>query len=243
MVIERPKPIADQVDEIVRQRIRNRAYAPGGRLPSEQELADELGVSRATIRSVLAALAAERLIIRKQGDGTYVNKQTREVNSNLGGLWDFSNIIANSGRQATIRKILAERRTATTPEAARLNITPETAVLELVRLFLADNQPVVFSTNVIPINLLTHTDVPYEANLPLHKFLNQYCQQEIAYVISDISAVLTDPKVSDMLQRESGSPLLEFTEVFYNEDNQPLAFGVNYYDDKRLNLRLIQPWG
>lgn len=243
MPIKRPKPIIEQVDSIIRQRIRNRTYAPGGRLPSEQELAGELGVSRTTVRSALATLAAERLIIRKQGDGTYVNRQIREVNSNLGGLWDFSNIIENSGCQVTIQAISVKDRAAVEQEAIRLNLSVGEPVLELIRLFLANGQPVVFSTNVVPHRTMIQNGGTYEVTLALHKFLKRYCDQEIAYVISDIGATLPRAEVAEALKREVNTPLLKFTEVFYNEDNQALAFGVNYYDDKRLRLRLIQPWG
>jgi GntR family transcriptional regulator len=206
-------------------------------------LADELGVSRATVRSVLAALAAERFIVRKQGNGTYVNQQVTEVNSSLGGLWDFSNIIENSGRKATIEGISIQPRPTTETETAWLNLPPGEMALEMVRLFRADNQPVVLSTNLIPTNLLAQNGSQFELSLPIHKFLIRYCHQEIAYVISDLSAALADTNVTKALQREPDIPLLRFAEIFYNADNQPLAFGLNYYDDKRLKLRLIQPWG
>jgi len=65
MLITRPVPITAQVNEILRQRIREGTYVPGARLPSESELARELDVSRATIRTVLTRLAAEGLILRK----------------------------------------------------------------------------------------------------------------------------------------------------------------------------------
>lgn len=243
MLIERPKPITEQVDSLIRQRIRDHTYAPGGRLPSEQELADELGVSRTTVRSALTTLAAERLIIRRQGDGTYVNQRMREVNSQLGGLWDFSNIIQNSGYQTTVQTLYVKYRPADEHAANRLNIPPGVSVLELVRLFFADAQPVVYSTNVIAGKWLAQTESDYETKLALHNFLARYCNQEIAYVISDIGATLPDAETARILQRETDSPLLNFSEIFYNEDNQALALGNNFYDEKRLRLRLIQPWG
>ncbi len=73
MHIERRLPITSQVNAILLERIRTQEYAPGSRLPSESELAGELGVSRASVRSALGRMAGEGLLIRKQGDGTYVN--------------------------------------------------------------------------------------------------------------------------------------------------------------------------
>jgi GntR family transcriptional regulator len=243
MLIERPKPITEQVDAIIRQRIWDRTYAPGGRLPSEQELAAELGVSRTTVRSVLAILAVDHLIIRRQGDGTYVNQRMREVNSRLGGLWDFSNIIENSGYQTTVQTLSVKYQPADKQEANRLNIQVGESVLQLVRLFCADAQPVVYSTNVVPGKLMARNGSSYETELALHYFLAKYCNQKIAYVVSNIGATLPDAKIARILKRKMETPLLSFSEVFYNEDNLALALGDNFYDEKRLNLRLIQPWG
>lgn len=243
MLIERPKPIVDQVNEILRQRIRCREYPPGGRLPSESDLAAELGVSRATVRTVLATLAAENLIIRKQGDGTYVNKRVAGTHRQLGGIWNFNHIIENNGQTPSIQSLSTERRPATTQEATQLDLIAEDQVLSLVRLFLADNTPVILSTNVIPIRLIRKDSEPHKTRLSIHELLNHYCSQEIAYAISDIRATLVGAELVDILKREPGTPILLFNEVFYNENNQPLALGLNYYDDEALRLRVIQPWG
>lgn len=50
MTIERPQPITHQVNQIIRDRIRHGIYPPGARMPSEGELASELGISRTTLR-------------------------------------------------------------------------------------------------------------------------------------------------------------------------------------------------
>ena len=73
MSLIQTKSIAEQVEELLRGRIRDGTYAPGSRMPSESELSDEFGVSRATVRTVLAKLAVNGLILRKQGDGGWWN--------------------------------------------------------------------------------------------------------------------------------------------------------------------------
>jgi len=53
-------------------------YAPGEKLPSERELADDLGVSRPTIRDAMIALEFQGLVEARQGSGVYVNAAPRE---------------------------------------------------------------------------------------------------------------------------------------------------------------------
>ena len=138
MPIQRPQPIADQVKAVLQKRIRDTVYPPGSRLPSESDLSQELGISRATLRTVLAKLAAEGLILRKQGDGTYVNERIRDVDTRYGGVWDFSHIIASNGFEPSIRTDALVYRPASPLEAEKLRLTAGSEVAALLRTISAD---------------------------------------------------------------------------------------------------------
>lgn len=243
MPIQRPKPIVEQVNTELRQRIHDRTYPPGGRLPSESELAQELGVSRTTVRTVLAKFAAEGLILRKQGDGTYVNERIRDIDTRYGGMWDFSRLIEANGYRPSIRTIDIEQRPASIEEATALTITPQEQVISLVRLFCADERPVILATNIFPATLLRMNGDILDGSLPIHKILQQHCHEQIAYAISDIEAALIDEKLANLLTRAVGQPLLKLRERFYNRDNQPLVLGLSFYDFTLLKLRMVQAWG
>lgn len=243
MRIQRPRPITEQVNAIIRQRIQNLKYPPGSRLPSESALAQELGVSRATVRTALARLASDGLVLRKQGDGTYVNERIRDIDTRFGGLWDFSRLIEANGYQPTIKTLASEKRPATEQEAGALVIPPATSVLSLVRLFLADSQPAIYATNVIPTSLIKVETAVYDSDLPIHRFLQTYCHIEIAYAVSNIEATIPDEALRRSLHRDSPEPLLKLIETFYDKNNKPLVFGLSYYDYTVLTLRLVQAWG
>ncbi len=243
MQIERPRPITEQVNTIIRQRIRDRTYLPGKRLPSESDLALELGVSRASVRTALARLAADGLVLRKQGDGTYVNERVHDVDARFGGLWDFSRLIEANGYHPAIQTLTAERRPATPQEAEWLAMAPDMTVLSLVRLFLADGRPAIYATNVIPAALFKVEGDRFDGSLPIQRFLRNYCREEIAFAVSNIEAAIADESLRQVLRRESDAPLLKLIETFYNKDNHPLAFGLSYYDHTVLRLRMVQAWG
>ncbi len=242
MIIDRPKPIVDQVNQILRQQIRSGMYPPGRRLPSESELATAFGVSRATIRSVLAALEAERIITRRQGDGTYINKRLIEINTQLGSKWDFQCMIEDSGRTPSAKVISAQKRAPLPQEIEALEILPEDPVFVMVRLFLADEHPVIFSTNVVPLAFFNE-DAETDLTLPIHLFLRKHCGQEIAYSVSDISATLAQAELSGFLNLQPDEPVLKFFDIFYNSKDRPLVFGESYYDDKVLRMRVARAWG
>ncbi|MDJ0385357.1 FadR/GntR family transcriptional regulator [Streptomyces sp. G-G2] len=65
--------VTDQAIEKIKEMIVGGALQPGSRLPAEAELADQLGLSRSSLREAVRALTAMRILVTKQGDGTYVS--------------------------------------------------------------------------------------------------------------------------------------------------------------------------
>ncbi|MCA4134981.1 FadR/GntR family transcriptional regulator [Arthrobacter sp. M4] len=63
----------DAVIEEIRARIREGEWGPGDRLPSESELTQSFGISRASLREATRALVHAGLLVVRQGDGTYVD--------------------------------------------------------------------------------------------------------------------------------------------------------------------------
>src|SRR3546814_11201727 len=72
------RPLYAQVRTLLLQRLIEGIWKPGTALPSEMQLAQELGVSQGTVRKALDDLAAENLVVRRQGSGTFVPRQDRK---------------------------------------------------------------------------------------------------------------------------------------------------------------------
>lgn len=242
MSLIRTKSIAEQVEELLRGRIRDGFYASGSRMPSESELSDEFGVSRATLRTVLAKLAVNGLILRKQGDGTYVNARVREINAHLGNLWEFVRIIETNGYKSTIKPLSIEQKPASDTEAVSLGIETGDELLSLTRLFYADEQPVILAKNVIPSSFFREPVEQIDGQLHIREILGRYCSQKIAFAITDIRSALISEDVSTIFEKEMEQTILELQIAFYSNQNIPLALGSNYFDDKILRLSLVQAW-
>ncbi len=241
MLITRSKSIAEQVNEILRQRIDDVTYQPGERLPSESELAEEFGVSRATVRTVLAKLSVEGLILRRQGDGTYVNERIREVNTHLGGLWDFTRLIEASGFSASIQSLSVKQTEASEEDAHALAVEAGEKLLSLERLFFADETPVILARNLIPLQFISAAPESIDGNLHIRDILREYCEQEIAFAVTEIrSANCHD--TSDYIHLGTQEHVLNLRMAFYSKENHPLALGNSYFNDSKLRLRLVQAW-
>ncbi|MCT2194479.1 substrate-binding domain-containing protein [Paenibacillus sp. p3-SID1389] len=85
------KPMYEKIFDDVKQKILDHSYKPGDRIPSEKELAEEYQVSRITSKRALEMLAAEGIIVRKPGRGSFVTDPEAEgtgAEEQANGRWD-----------------------------------------------------------------------------------------------------------------------------------------------------------
>src|SRR5512144_2178491 len=87
-------PLYRRVKDVLKRRIADGVWAPGAVLPSEGELALDLGVSQGTVRKALDELTAENLVVRRQGKGTFV---ARHDDARI--LFQFFKLIPDTGER------------------------------------------------------------------------------------------------------------------------------------------------
>ena len=91
-------PLYHQMYLVLRQRIREREFAPDQPLPGEHQLAAQFGVSRVTVRRTLENLELEGLVVRRRGIGTFPVPQPVEHRDryNIGGLVNAGSVPAGT---------------------------------------------------------------------------------------------------------------------------------------------------
>ena len=95
-MIKRNPSLTDQAKTHIKEQILTNQYQDG-RIPSESDLADELGVSRTTIRDALSRLEIEGTVYRRQGSGTFVNEPGLQIKSRLDEIWSYEEILKAHG--------------------------------------------------------------------------------------------------------------------------------------------------
>lgn len=233
--------VRTQLEQILRGRIEQGHYAADSRLPAEHRLAEELGVSRPTLRTTLARLEAEGLISRRQGDGTYVNKHAFSVDATPKSYWNFSSLIEESGRTAGSQLLSVRQRYPTGPEVALYRLPLDRRVVVTATLFTADDQPVIHSTGIFP-RVDGVDPATFDFNQSIDVVLRDYAGQEISYSISDISAAFAPRLVARLLQLVPRTPVLKFVDTFFNAQNQDLVHGVSFFCDELIRMRVAHSW-
>ena len=116
--------------------------APGGRLGAERELAERLGVSRSTIRAALADLERSGAIRRTRGRSGGIFVAERKVERDLTSLAGLPAYLRRQGFEPDARVLSTATIGAEAEVAHALDVPPGALVLEVVRVRLADGEPI-----------------------------------------------------------------------------------------------------
>ncbi len=191
-------------------------------LPSERELALSLSVSRVTVRKAIQKLAAEGLLVQRQGAGTFV---ARRMVQPLKHLTSFSEDMQS--RQLVSGVVWLERRlcTASEMESQALQLEANESVARLYRLRTADEQALALELAVLPQHLVP---LPDQFNGSLYEYLGQQGNRPVR-ATQRLRAVPCDKEQATFLRVEPGSPVLYIERNSFKSDGTPVEFTRSYY--------------
>ena len=237
-MITRNPSLTDQVKAHIKEQIVNDGFEDG-RIPPEATLAEELGVSRTTIRDALGKLEHEGAIYRKQGAGTFVNKAGLQIKSRLEEIWSYEQVLEDHGYTPSIRVLSDEIVAADAEVAEALSLELGSDVLAIEKLFLEDDEPVVLTSNHIPIALFAEPEHERD-DLPIYEFLEEYCDRRLTYYVSEIVPVGFDADQAKKLGVKKGTVGLGFIELGFDHNNEAVVHATSYFRDDLLRFRIIR---
>lgn len=238
-MLERKPSLTDQAKAYIKQKIMNDEFEDG-RIPSETFLANELGVSRTTIRDALSRLENEGAVYRRQGSGTYVNRPGLQIRTRLEEIWSYEAVLRAHGYTPSTRILDVRMEQATERDVEELKIALGKELIVVEKLFLEDEEPVILTINRFPRHLITQNYEDEDWHLPIYQFLSVFSQQRLMYYLSDVVPMIADGKLSALLHIRQGAPLMAFEEVGYNDANVAILLASSYIRDDLLRFRLIR---
>jgi len=212
------KPLYLQVKDLLMQRLATGAWRPGEALPSEFGLAAEFKVSQGTVRKALDELAAQNLLVRQQGKGTFVAQHTQQR-----ALFHFFHLVSDDGARALPGSRVLSLKTAKADrgEAQRLALRTGTPVVRLKRLRLLGGKVAIFERIVLPAARFPNfvqrlpKDVPNEV---YHYYEDGY-GVTVARAVEKLKAVAATAEEAKALRLTKAAPLLEIDRVAYTLDD------------------------
>ncbi|MCA9933094.1 MAG: GntR family transcriptional regulator [Ardenticatenaceae bacterium] len=237
-MLKRTPSLTEQAKVHIKQLILDDAFEDG-RIPSETDLASDLGVSRTTVRDALSRLESEGVVYRKQGAGTFINEAGLQIKSRLDEIWSYEAMLADHGYVPSTQILDVSTKPVSPDIAAELNLKDGEELLVIKKLFLADAQPVILAYNHIPTKLIAQPYTNDDLLSPVYNFLWAN-GQHLAYYLSEIVPMLISTDMAATLHIHPQTPLISFTEIGYNDDNVPIIKSTSYFRDDLLRLRLIR---
>jgi GntR family transcriptional regulator len=209
------RPLYLQIRDVLVERLDAAEWRPGDAIPSEIELAARFDVSQGTVRKAIDALAADNLLVRRQGKGTFVATHTEEKHS----LFRFLRIRRNDGLdEYPASRLVDVRRTRASAEAARaLALKTGDPVIVLRRLLEYEGEPAVLDEIVVSAALfkgLTRARVAAYRGSMYGLFETQFGVR-IVRAREKLRAVAADATTAPLLRVEPGHPLLAVERVTY----------------------------
>lgn len=228
-----PVPLYFQVAQHVEQLIESGELPMGTRLENETDLADQLGLSRQTMRRAIEYLVGRGLLVRKRGIGTQVvhTKITREVE--LTSLYDD---LAKTRRAPSTRVVSFRTEAASDALAVELGIPAGTQVYVFERLRYADAEPLALMRNHVPVQLLTLSPADLEAQ-GLYNLLraNGVTMRIAKQAIGARAATAAEGRA---LGERTGAPLLTMERSAYDEQGRTVEHGHHLYRASRYSFDL-----
>lgn len=228
--------VTARVVRSLRRRLSQGEWAAGARLPSEPALAEELGVSRVTVRAALAQLENDGIINRRHGSGTYVNS-VRPLVSSLHNNMGNEQMIRSSGHLPGIAEMSWRQAEADEEIADRLAVETGTPVVHLYRVRTADKVPVTVEYDYFAVSLLP--EEPVSLGPSLYAFLSNVCGVDVTFGIATLEPALAGSHAS-ALGVDSSDLCLLLRQIDYDAAEQPVSYSVEYHLASALTFQLLR---
>jgi GntR family transcriptional regulator len=229
-------PLYHQIFLQLREEITSGQRAFGSRMPTEQELSAQFGVSRITARRALDELADNHLVARKRRVGTTVvfKSPAKPLHGNIDQAIES---LLNFGRATQVKLLEIETVPARPPIDEAMKLVPLTPVVRIVRVRWLDDAPLGHFVSYIPVDLAAGMTRASLKSTPMLVLLREAGVQ-IGAAHQTISATLADATLSAALQVEIGSPILRVTRTMIDASGRPVQHILAQFRPDRYQIRL-----
>ena len=224
--------IADEI----RSAILAGRLAPGDRLSSEWELAEQYGTSRPTVRRAVALLKAEGLVVTEQGRGAFVRPKPHVRSLVTGsnyrhhrdaGLPGFDAQVIEQGQRPEQRLLDVATVGATPGVAMRLDLEENAAVIVRRRLFLVEGHPVALCDSYYPAAFAAGTPLAEPQRirggaLAVIEDPSGPIRRRAARSVDDLTSRMPTQSEVDRLQLTIGVPVVQVLRTIYDTEAKPI---------------------
>ena len=224
-------PLYQQIKGLILGSLRSGEWKPGEAIPSEIELAARFRVSQGTVRKAIDELAAEYLLLRRQGKGTFVATHAEQQVQ-----FRFLKLVPNSGARGSEghaqRDIMDCRRARASNDVAKaLALRTGDTVLQARRVLSFGGIPVILEDIWLPANpfkgLTAERLASYKG--PMYALFETEFNVRMVRAEEKIRAIAATESHAALLKVTLGTPLLSVERIAYTYQSEPMELRRGYY--------------
>lgn len=227
-------PLYYQIQQRLMDQIHAGVLKGGQPVPSEQEIADRLGVSRMTARHALKALCEIGITYTQQGKGTFVS--TRKLEKDIRQVLSFTEEMSERGLQPSSKVLCFEAVPAANEIAATLQIVPGEPLIKLHRIRFADSCPMGIECSYILQRLCPDLLTVFNPSASLYQVLSERYGVQMTMADEVVEAALARTPEARMLQIPRNGPVFIFTRVSCVQSGQPVEYVKSTYRADRYKI-------
>jgi GntR family transcriptional regulator len=205
----------------------------GSVLPTERDLAAELGTSRTTVRQAVVELVAEGRLFRRRGSGTYVAEPKMEWPLHL---TSFTEQAAQNGFTASTQLLALDRVKADAAVADRLAAPIGDFIWRIERLRLADERPMAVETCHLSVRRFPRLSRHIRQQQSLYAVLSDVYGVVPATARESISTAPASPREAQLLNTDIGAPMLVLGRHSADTNGEPVEWVTSWYRGDRVTF-------
>jgi GntR family transcriptional regulator len=233
-----------QLYDILYKQIKDGVYKPGDLLPTENELIEQYGISRVTVRKAMDLLLHDDLIAKRRGYGTFV--KSPKVEQTLNKVLHFSNEMEKRGYKSSTIMLNNEIVYANKTIAKALNVPERAKLIHINRLRYADGIPMCLESAYLIYKSCPEVLERDFSKESLRKYLITRYNIIWSRAHQKIYAITSTAKLAAHLKIKKGDPLIYIERVSYDQNNKPGEYlqayyrGDSYYLTVELNAQSME---
>jgi GntR family transcriptional regulator len=203
------------MEELIKK-IDSEEFSVGEKLPSERELCEIYDLSRITVRQTLQELEREGYIYKMHGKGTFISP--KRYNQNLVKLYSFTEEMKKIGKTPATKVLSFQEIALDERLANKMNLAPFDEALQIVRLRLADNEPLMFETSYIPKETFPNLTEKDLAERPMYDVFMQDYKIGVTKAIERFSATSVRKDEAEYLKINAAHPAMLIKRFAYHKE-------------------------
>jgi GntR family transcriptional regulator len=232
-----PLSLYYQLKQIIIDMIEKKELQENDRLPTEQELCQKYGISRATVRQALKELENEEYIYKIQGKGTFVSP--KRFQQDLLKFYSFTEEMKKIGKKPTSQVLDFKVINADHKIARIMGLEDQTKVYEFFRLRFADDDPMMLEITYIPYDLFPGIKKDDLEVNPLYKILIEEYDTSFSKAEESFRATLLNKNEARKLQYIEGGPAMLLERITYNSQGKIIEYTKSVARGDRFKYHVV----